>query len=138
MQRGSTEAYEKLSNLQVIQAAAGRAIPLGLTLLPGAGAAAAAQHAPQAGRARHRLTFFNPLTPLAIGKRVLKDGAKELREVLTNWKPFNPPKLGQALQQGGAIIFDGKEVVWQHYDTATGAHADPELILKARTDQPRT
>lgn len=36
----------------------------------------------------------------------------------------------QGLQQGGSLIFDGKQCVWEHYDEATAAHADPEEILK--------
>lgn len=37
----------------------------------------------------------------------------------------------QAYQQGGAFLFKGKELVWSHYDPATGAHAEPEEILAA-------
>jgi hypothetical protein len=37
----------------------------------------------------------------------------------------------QAYQQGGAFLFDGRELVWSHYDPATGAHAEPEEILAA-------
>ena len=36
----------------------------------------------------------------------------------------------QGLQQGGSLMFDGKECVWEHYDVATAAHADPEEILE--------
>lgn len=39
--------------------------------------------------------------------------------------------MAQAYQQGGAFLFKGKELVWSHYDPATGAHAEPEEILAA-------
>jgi hypothetical protein len=44
--------------------------------------------------------------------------------VLPKWQPWQPPKLDQALQQGGIFVFDGERVVFSHYDQATGAHAD--------------
>jgi hypothetical protein len=47
-------------------------------------------------------TFLNASTPLSINQRLLKDGAKDLKEILTRWKPWIPPKLEQGLQQGAA------------------------------------
>lgn len=40
----------------------------------------------------------------------------------------------QAFQQGGVVIFQGKEQVWSHYDKATGAHADLDLVLRKATE----
>jgi hypothetical protein len=76
-------------------------------------------------------TFFDPRTPLTLFKRLRKDGLKGAREALANWRPWIPTKQGQAYQQGGAFLFKGKELVWSHYDPATGAHAEPEEILAA-------
>jgi hypothetical protein len=76
-------------------------------------------------------TFFDPRTPLTLWKRLRKDGLKGAREALANWKPWIPTKKGQAYQQGGAFYFNGSELVWSHYDPATGAHAEPEEILAA-------
>ena len=36
----------------------------------------------------------------------------------------------QGNQQGGTLIFDGRSCVWQHYDVATAAHADPDEVLQ--------
>lgn len=74
-------------------------------------------------------TFFNPATPQAILKRLQKDGAKDLVAATKRWKPWIPPEQSQALQQGGAFVFRGKECVLQHYDQATGDHVDLDLLL---------
>jgi hypothetical protein len=65
-------------------------------------------------------------TPLSLLKRFqARGGMDDLREsVLPRWKPWQPPKLDQALQQGGVFVFDGDRVAFTHYDQATGAHAD--------------
>jgi hypothetical protein len=45
-----------------------------------------------------------PQTPLAMWQRI-KEGRDLLTKVvLPNWKPWNPPKLGQALQQVGTDV----------------------------------
>lgn len=36
----------------------------------------------------------------------------------------------QALQQGGAFVFDGEVCIWQRYDKATGAHVRPEELME--------
>lgn len=74
-------------------------------------------------------TFFNPKTPLAIFDRIRKDGAKALQEILPKTKLWIPSKKDQGTQQGGALIFDGRECIWEHYDEATAAHADPQEVL---------
>lgn len=74
-------------------------------------------------------TFFTASTPLSINQRLLKDGAKDLKEILPRWKPWIPPKLNQGLQQGGLLIFQGKECMYSHYDESTGAHANLEDVL---------
>jgi len=65
-------------------------------------------------------------TPLALFKRAQQPGGMDdlLNKVLPKWQPWQPPKLDQALQQGGIFVFDGDKVVFSHYDQATGAHAD--------------
>eukprot|EP00208_Stichococcus_sp_RCC1054_P002231 CAMPEP_0206134914 /NCGR_PEP_ID=MMETSP1473-20131121/303_1 /ASSEMBLY_ACC=CAM_ASM_001109 /TAXON_ID=1461547 /ORGANISM="Stichococcus sp, Strain RCC1054" /LENGTH=215 /DNA_ID=CAMNT_0053526555 /DNA_START=346 /DNA_END=993 /DNA_ORIENTATION=- len=75
-------------------------------------------------------TFFDPRTPLTLAKRAAKDGLKSTVNALANWRPWIPTKKGQAHQQGGAFLFHGKQLLWDHYDEATGAHAEPEMILE--------
>ncbi|MCJ1425721.1 hypothetical protein MMC29_003621 [Sticta canariensis] len=87
-------------------------------------------------------TFLDPRTPLAIFDRFRKDGAKVLKEILPKTKLWIPPQKDQlsehqavrlvnmqGTQQGGALIFDGRECIWEHYDKATAAHADPKEVL---------
>lgn len=76
-------------------------------------------------------TFFNPKTPLALLSRVRKNGGKEIKQVLGNWKFWIPTKKGQSAQQGGAFIFKGTDCVWQYYDPATAAHVNPKELLEA-------
>lgn len=35
------------------------------------------------------------------------------------------------LQQGGVFVFDGRELLFSHYDPSTGAHADLEDVIRA-------
>ena len=51
--------------------------------------------------------------------------------MLRRWKPWLPPKQSQAVLQGGAVCFDGRETVFLHRDPATGAHADFEAALES-------
>jgi len=76
-------------------------------------------------------TFVNPATPYAILRRLQTDGAQDLRKVLGRWKAWIPPDLSQSLQQGGTFVFDGKETLFEHFDQATGDHADLQLVLDA-------
>jgi hypothetical protein len=70
-------------------------------------------------------------TPLSLFKRMQRSGGMDdLRTlVLPRWQPWQPPKLDQALQQGGIFVFDGERVAFSHYDQATGAHADLGAVL---------
>ncbi len=43
---------------------------------------------------------------------------------------MTPRGVHQALQQGGLFVFEGEEVVYSHYDRATGDHGDVADILK--------
>lgn len=80
-------------------------------------------------------TFFSIDTPLAIWEDIKSGRIATLREVLKTWVKYplwHPPKSDQALQQGGASVFCGKQLVWVHRDRSTGAHADlSELIRRA-------
>lgn len=82
-------------------------------------------------------TFFNINTPLAIFSRFLKDGAPYLREALSSWKPWNPPALDQALNQGGVVVFQGRRAVFSHYDPSTGSHADWKRVVATVNALPR-
>lgn len=42
---------------------------------------------------------------------------------------YNPPKSGQAFNQGGTFIFRGKDTIYAHYDEATSAHADVATVI---------
>ncbi|KAL0036032.1 hypothetical protein WJX77_011926 [Trebouxia sp. C0004] len=75
-------------------------------------------------------TFFNPKTPLALLDRVRKNGGKEIRNVMSDWKFWIPTKKGQSTQQGGAFIFKGETCVWQYFDPATAAHVNAQQLLK--------
>ena len=76
-------------------------------------------------------TLFSIDTPLSILKRAQSDGAKDLLDATSRWKPWVPPKLDQGLQQGGAFVFEGEQLLFQHYDPSTGAHADLDVLLQA-------
>ena len=83
------------------------------------------------GTLSYRSNLFELLSSLTHRDRFLSDGGKDLGEVLRRWKPWLPPKQSQAVLQGGAICFDGRETVFLHRDPATGAHADFEAALEA-------
>lgn len=76
-------------------------------------------------------TFFSATTPLALLARAQKDGAKDLLGVLARWKPWTPPETSQALQQGGTFVFAGRDALFEHFDQATGDHADLKRVLDA-------
>ena len=77
-------------------------------------------------------TFLSPATAFAMKKRFEEDGAASLRtDVLPSWQPWIPPKLEQSLQQGGSFVFRGRDAVFEHYDEATGAHAELNDLLRA-------
>jgi hypothetical protein len=67
--------------------------------------------------------FSQKSTPEMLQARWKKDGAKDLREVFSHWKPWIPPKREQGFQQGGVFAFEGDECVYQFYDPSTGVHA---------------
>ena len=74
-------------------------------------------------------TFFTVDTPFAILERAKKNGASDLLAATARWKPWLPPKNDQGLQQGGAFVFEGESLLFQHYDPSTGAHADLDTVL---------
>lgn len=76
-------------------------------------------------------TFLSWSTPVAIQSRLERDGAADLRALLPRWQPWNPPRMDQALQQGGAFVFRGTECVLSHYDESTGAHVALADLLRA-------
>lgn len=75
-------------------------------------------------------TFLNPMTPINLAKRVFTGKIGDLGQVLKGWKPWNPPKLDQALQQGGMFIFEGEKCTYAHFDQATGAHVAMDQVLE--------
>lgn len=82
-----------------------------------------------------RQTFFGAQTPFSFLTRMKKPGGlSDLKDVLSRWKPWIPPKQDQAFQQGGIFVFDGTACVWSHYDQATGAHADLSEVLGVATN----
>jgi len=81
-------------------------------------------------------TLFSASTPFAILDRVRKDGAADLLAATARWKPWLPPKSDQGLQQGGAFVFDGADLLFQHYDPSTGAHADLNQLIRVALAKP--
>lgn len=82
-----------------------------------------------------RQTFFGSQTAFSFLERIRKPtGLSDLKDVLSRWKPWIPPKQDQAFQQGGMFVFEGTKCVWSHYDQATGAHADLSEVLGVATD----
>ena len=76
-------------------------------------------------------TFFTVDTPFAILDRARKDGAADLIDATKRWKPWLPPKNDQGLQQGGAFVFEGPDLLFSHFDPSTGAHAKLDDLLEA-------
>jgi peroxiredoxin len=74
-------------------------------------------------------TFFNIQTPLAIKKRMDEGRTGDLKTVLSKWKAWNPPRMDQALQQGGMFVFDGDQCLFSHFDQSSGDHADLQSVL---------
>ncbi|PSC71988.1 seleno U [Micractinium conductrix] len=83
-----------------------------------------------------RQTFLSYETPLAMWQRIKGGDMSDLKAVLSRWTKqelWVPPKADQAYQQGGAVVFDGKRLVFAHYDAATSAHVDFKLLIREAT-----
>jgi len=52
---------------------------------------------------------------------------------MQTYKPLMPKKGDQAFWQGGALVFEGRRLLWAHADRATSAHADLAEVLAAAT-----
>jgi len=72
---------------------------------------------------------FDTATPFALLDRVREDRAGDLATALARWKPWIPPKLEQGLQQGGVLVFDGEQTLYERADPSTGAHAPLDVVL---------
>ena len=75
--------------------------------------------------------FSQKSTPEMLIARWRKDGAKDLLDVFSHWKPWIPPKREQGFQQGGTFAFAGEEVTYAFYDPSTGVHAPFDDYLAA-------
>jgi len=78
-------------------------------------------------------TFFSKETPMAIWRDVQSGRIEDLKGVMQRWTKqelWIPPEQDQAFQQGGIVIFRGKETVWVHRDRATGDHADLDEVVR--------
>ena len=78
-------------------------------------------------------TFFSPATPVSMLKRLTTDRMADLRDIMTRWKPWTPPKQDQAFQQGGQLVFRGDRTLFFHKDPATGAYADLDALVALAT-----
>lgn len=81
-------------------------------------------------------TFLSPQTPLAMWDRIKSGNMGDLKAVLSRWikqELWIPPKQDQAFQQGGAVVFQGRELLFAHYDAATSAHIDFGLLQAEAT-----
>lgn len=76
----------------------------------------------------------------AVWERLRRDGARDLVSAALRWKiwlPPTPPKesgLGRfayGMQQGGVLVFAGDELVFEHRDPSTAAHANLEQVAEA-------
>eukprot|EP01035_Chromulina_nebulosa_P020707 gene20707-26844_t len=74
--------------------------------------------------------FLDPRTPLSLANRFVSNRSNDLEEALNTWKPWNPPKLAQGLQQGGVVVFDGYSTIFSRKDPATGDHVDLRVVLE--------
>jgi hypothetical protein len=52
-----------------------------------------------------------------------QDGAKDLTQVMKKWKPWLPPKANQGLQQGGCVVFKGRDAALEHLDEVRVSYA---------------
>lgn len=78
-------------------------------------------------------TFFDYNTPLSMWERIKTGNTQDIKDVMNVWTKgplWVPPKQDQAFQQGGVVIYKGKELVWSHYDPATSSHADFNEVIK--------
>lgn len=81
-------------------------------------------------------TFLSVETPVAIWERIKGGRLGDLQEVLSTWTKtplWHPPTQDQAFQQGGAVVFQGRRPLFAHYDQATSAHVDLQLLLAEAT-----
>ena len=76
-------------------------------------------------------TFFDKSTANAMQRRFSADGAKDLKDVMSNYKMLPPKQNTQTLIQGGVVCFDGTQDVFFHKDEGTGAHADFDEAIAA-------
>ncbi len=72
-------------------------------------------------------TFANAATPKAIQER----GLDSLKAATKNYTMIPPPKADDALQQGGLLVVNGKDVLYAWRDEGTADHAPVAQILAA-------
>jgi hypothetical protein len=64
--------------------------------------------------------------------RRARDGSLgDIARATARWKPILPPRADQGLQQGGAFVFEGRQLLFRHVDAGTGAHAELDDVLRA-------
>mmetsp|Transcript_28598 Transcript_28598/g.52008 ORF Transcript_28598/g.52008 Transcript_28598/m.52008 type:complete len:121 (-) Transcript_28598:21-383(-) len=78
-------------------------------------------------------TLFKVETPIALGGRLLRGELGDLQEILPRWangfggKGFQtlipPKKETQGYIQGGAFVFEGEKLLFEHRDASPGDHA---------------
>ena len=92
--------------------------------------ASAAEAAAMAAATRHGRRFAT-----RSAKRARLVDLEATLDATKRWKPWLPPKSDQGLQQGGAFVFEGDKLLFQHYDPSTGAHVDLDDLLRAAVIQ---
>jgi len=80
---------------------------------------------------------FNAATPFALLDRVKTGKTQDLSNALARWKPWIPPKLDQGLQQGGVLVFQGHDLLFERKDPSTGAHVNLDTLLKVALQPPK-
>ena len=77
---------------------------------------------------------------VAVWKRLKADGAQDLVRALLRWKVWLPPpppeesglgRFDYGMQQGGVLVFQGANLLYEHRDPSTAAHADLDEVLAA-------
>jgi hypothetical protein len=83
-------------------------------------------------------TFFSKETPYAIWRDIQSGRIQDLKDVMKAWTAMKtlwiPPKQDQAFNQGGVVVFEGKNVLYCYKDPATGAHADLDEVVRIALD----
>lgn len=72
-------------------------------------------------------SMWSGKTNAAIKER----GRDDLNSILKDYKPLMPATMEQMFVQGGTFVFDGSNLVFEHFDDASGVHARLDDVVSA-------